>query len=258
MEIFYSEKRGGGGSTVVRRRFSGSTAPLPSSTQLNQGKPLCAVPDPNQHLGTHHEPGSRLAPTCPAQFFSVAFQAQQPVGEGTTATRNPPGAPRATGSDKAEVRNAGPRGTQHRHADGHNPSTAKGAKQHGDRMLLTIRARTSPRANAQGPQRAREHAGRTETARQPRRTDTRNRMSPVANQSHTNKWSKDKNTQPCRAATTTSREACAAYKATSRAYKATQKRTNPSATPNQAAPKKVRSADAAEGRPADAVGPCTA
>ena len=41
----------GGGSTAVQPRFSGSTAPLPSSTGLNRVKPLCEVPDPNEHVG---------------------------------------------------------------------------------------------------------------------------------------------------------------------------------------------------------------
>ena len=41
----------GGGSTAVQPRFSGSTAPLLSSTGLNRGKPLCKVPDPNEHAG---------------------------------------------------------------------------------------------------------------------------------------------------------------------------------------------------------------
>ena len=41
------------GSTAVR--FSGSTAPLPSSTGLNRVKPLCEVPDPNEHVGQCHE-----------------------------------------------------------------------------------------------------------------------------------------------------------------------------------------------------------
>ena len=43
--------RAGGGSTAVQPRFSGSTAPLPSSTGLNRVKPLCEVPDPNEHVG---------------------------------------------------------------------------------------------------------------------------------------------------------------------------------------------------------------
>ena len=41
----------GGGSTAVQPRFSSSTGPLPSSTRLNRGKPLCEVPDPNEHAG---------------------------------------------------------------------------------------------------------------------------------------------------------------------------------------------------------------
>ena len=41
----------GGGSTAVQPRFSGSTAPLPSSTGLNRVKPLREVPDPNEHVG---------------------------------------------------------------------------------------------------------------------------------------------------------------------------------------------------------------
>ena len=41
----------GGGSTAVEPRFSGSTAPLPISTGLNRVKPLCEVPDPNEHVG---------------------------------------------------------------------------------------------------------------------------------------------------------------------------------------------------------------
>ena len=44
----------GGGSTVVQPRFSGSTAPLPSSTGLNRVKPLCEVPDSNEHVGLRH------------------------------------------------------------------------------------------------------------------------------------------------------------------------------------------------------------
>ena len=43
----------GGGSTAVQPRFSGSTAPLPSSTGLNRVKPLCEVPDPNEHVGSN-------------------------------------------------------------------------------------------------------------------------------------------------------------------------------------------------------------
>ena len=41
----------GGGSTAVQLGFSGSAAPLPSSTGLNQGKPLCELPDPKEHAG---------------------------------------------------------------------------------------------------------------------------------------------------------------------------------------------------------------
>ena len=41
----------GGGSDAVQPQFSGSTAPLPSSTGLNRVKPLCEVPDPNEHVG---------------------------------------------------------------------------------------------------------------------------------------------------------------------------------------------------------------
>ena len=41
----------GGGSTAVQPWFSGSAAPLPSSTGLNRVKPLCEVPDRNEHVG---------------------------------------------------------------------------------------------------------------------------------------------------------------------------------------------------------------
>ena len=59
MQLFCSQKRAppgeaaaasaGGGSTAAQPRFIGLTAPLPSSTGLNRGKPLCEVPDPNEH-----------------------------------------------------------------------------------------------------------------------------------------------------------------------------------------------------------------
>ena len=45
----------GGGSTAVQPRVSGSTAPLPSSTGLNRVKPLCEVPDPNEHVEKKQE-----------------------------------------------------------------------------------------------------------------------------------------------------------------------------------------------------------
>ena len=51
------------------------------------------------------------------------------VGEGTTATGGPTGAPRATGPDRARRSNAGPRGTPERHAAGHIDSTGPAAKQ---------------------------------------------------------------------------------------------------------------------------------
>ena len=50
------------------------------------------------------------------------------VGEGTTATGKPTGAPRATGPDEERRTNAGQRGTPERHAAGHNHSTRTGAK----------------------------------------------------------------------------------------------------------------------------------
>ena len=50
----------GGGSTAVQPQFSCSTAPLPSSTGLNRVKPLCEVPDPNEHVGTLHPSRHRV------------------------------------------------------------------------------------------------------------------------------------------------------------------------------------------------------
>ena len=50
------------------------------------------------------------------------------VGEGTTATGKPTGAPRATGQDEERRPNTGPRGTPERHAAGHNHGTRTGAK----------------------------------------------------------------------------------------------------------------------------------
>ena len=50
------------------------------------------------------------------------------VGEGTTATGKPTGAPRATGPDEERPTSAGPRGTPERHAVGHNHGTRTGAK----------------------------------------------------------------------------------------------------------------------------------
>ena len=41
----------GGGTTAVQPRFSGSTAPLLSSTGLNRVKPLCEVRGPNENVG---------------------------------------------------------------------------------------------------------------------------------------------------------------------------------------------------------------
>ena len=56
--------------------------------------------------------------------------AQAPgVGKGTTASRMPTGAPRATGPDEARRTNAGPEGTPKGHAAGHNQGTRTGAKQ---------------------------------------------------------------------------------------------------------------------------------
>ena len=46
----------GGGSTAVQPRFSGSTAPPPSSTGSNRVKPLCEVSDPNEDVGLCHYP----------------------------------------------------------------------------------------------------------------------------------------------------------------------------------------------------------
>ena len=51
------------------------------------------------------------------------------VGEGTRTTKQPTGAPTATGPEKARRNNAGPRGTPERHAAGHNHGTRTGAKQ---------------------------------------------------------------------------------------------------------------------------------
>ena len=50
------------------------------------------------------------------------------VGEGTTATGKPTGAPRATGPDEDRRTNAGPLCTPERHAAGHNHGTRTGAK----------------------------------------------------------------------------------------------------------------------------------
>ena len=50
------------------------------------------------------------------------------MGKGTTASGNPPGAPRATSPDEARRTNAGPRGTPERHAAGQNHCTLTGAK----------------------------------------------------------------------------------------------------------------------------------
>ena len=58
--------------------------------------------------GRHHEPGSMPASTCPAQPPSKTGRAKRPVGEGTTATGKPTGAPRATGPEEARRTNTGP------------------------------------------------------------------------------------------------------------------------------------------------------
>ena len=50
------------------------------------------------------------------------------VGEGTTATGKPTGAPRATVPDEERRTTAGPRGTPERHTAGHNHGTRTGAK----------------------------------------------------------------------------------------------------------------------------------
>ena len=50
------------------------------------------------------------------------------VGEGTTATGKPTGAPRATGPDEERRTNPGPRGTPDRHAARHNHGRRTGAK----------------------------------------------------------------------------------------------------------------------------------
>ena len=78
--------------------------------------------------GRHKEPGSRPASTCPAQPPSKAGGDSPRLGEGTTVTGKPTGAPRATGPDEARRTNAGPRGTPERHATGHNHGTRTGAK----------------------------------------------------------------------------------------------------------------------------------
>ena len=60
----------------------------------------------------------------------VKLGAQAPgVGNGTTASGKPTGAPRATGPDEARHTKAGPPGTPERHAAGHNQGTPTGAKQ---------------------------------------------------------------------------------------------------------------------------------
>ena len=64
----------GGGSTAVQPRFSGSTAPLPSSTGLNRVKSLCEVPDPNEHVGM--APRWCAAPQ-PVHLLSVLWSAFQ-------------------------------------------------------------------------------------------------------------------------------------------------------------------------------------
>ena len=53
----------GGGSTAVQPRFSGSTAPLPSSTGLNRVRPPCEVPAPNEHVGMEWSRAGRGAHT---------------------------------------------------------------------------------------------------------------------------------------------------------------------------------------------------
>ena len=50
------------------------------------------------------------------------------LGEGTTATGKPTGAPRATRPDKERRTNAGPRGKPERHAAGHNHGTRTASK----------------------------------------------------------------------------------------------------------------------------------
>ena len=119
------------------------------------------APPPRGANSRHHEPRSRPASTCPAQPPSKTGGAEHPIGEGTTSTGKPTGALRAPGPDEAQRTKAGPRGTLERHTAGHNHSTGERAKQYGHRVPQTREARTTPRASARGPRRAREHAGRT-------------------------------------------------------------------------------------------------
>ena len=77
----------------------------------------------------HHEPGSRLAPPCPAQPPIQTEGAKPLVGEGIRETGKPSGASRATGPGDARRTCAGPLGTPGTHVAGNNHGTGIGPSQ---------------------------------------------------------------------------------------------------------------------------------
>ena len=94
------------------------------------------------------------------------------VGEGTTATGKPTGAPRATGPDEARRTNAGPRGTPERHAasDNHGtrpPGAANPGSAH-NTQRTTAREKVPGTAGPQRPHTAPTASGKRAPAARPK------------------------------------------------------------------------------------------
>ena len=110
-----------------RRRSPPGTTPSRGPERARRGARPAPLPRQGPAAGTMSPVLSR-PPRAPRTHQVEPGATAPGVGEGTTATGRPTGAPRATEPDEAWRTNAGPRGTPERHAAGHSHGTRTSAK----------------------------------------------------------------------------------------------------------------------------------